>query len=160
MAQSLTPRAFWPAPRGVKVASVGLSFNTGEVVTDPSLPVEDLEANVMILQAAYVQFFSLAGRTASTTVAQAWADVSLDALLEGEARGLDLSGFLNLDLRLAVNLIGAPSMSLAEFREFVGEAGPLLGASLRVRAPTGSHDSGRRLNLGSPRGTPSSIKRP
>ena len=36
-AQELTPRAYWPAPKGTRVAVVGYSHVSGEVLFDPCL---------------------------------------------------------------------------------------------------------------------------
>ena len=38
-AQELTPRAYWPAPNGTNVVSLGYQYTTGDVVTDPTLPI-------------------------------------------------------------------------------------------------------------------------
>jgi hypothetical protein len=150
-AQSLAPRAYWPAPRGAKVLSVGYSYQRGDVLTDPSLPIEDTESETHGLTAGYLQFFNLAGRTASVSVELPWASTSLDALLENEASNRDLQGLSDLSLRLAVNLVGAPSMTPGEFREFLKDPEQILGASLRIVAPTGAYDPDRVVNLGTNR---------
>ena len=50
-----------------------------------------------------------------------------------------------------MNLLGAPSMTPDEFREFLNSPEPLLGASLRIVAPTGAYDGNRVVNLGTNR---------
>ena len=150
-AQSLAPRAFWPAPRSTNLLSVGYAFQTGDVLTDPSLPIEGTESVTHGLKAGYLRFFDLAGRTASVSVELPWASTSLDALLEGEAASRSLEGFSDLSFRLAVNLRGAPSMTRDEFLEFLADPGSLLGASLQIVAPTGAYDPDRIANLGSNR---------
>jgi len=139
-AQNLTPRAFWPAPR-----------DAGDVLTDPSLPIEGTTSETHGLIAGYLHFFNLAGRTASVTVELPWANTSLDALLEGEAASRSLTGFSDVSLRLAVNLRGAPSMTPEEFRAFRENPRPLLGASLRIAAPTGAYNPDRVANFGTNR---------
>ncbi len=42
-AQELTPRAYWPAPEGTKVVVLGYQFSSGDVVTDPSLPIRGVD---------------------------------------------------------------------------------------------------------------------
>jgi hypothetical protein len=37
-AQELTPRFYWPSPRGTKVAVAGYSHVYGDVLMDPSIP--------------------------------------------------------------------------------------------------------------------------
>ena len=150
-AQSLTPRAFWPAPRGTNVLALGYVYQEGDVLTDASLPIEDVALKMHALSAGYVYFFDLAGRTASLSVEQPLVNASVRGLVEGEEASRVLSGRADLNVRLAVNLLGAPSMAPEEFREFVKNPRPLLGASLRIVAPTGVYDPDRLVNLGSNR---------
>ena len=63
---------------------MGYSYQWGDVLTDPSLPIEGTESKTHGLTAGYLHFFNLAGRTASATVELPWASTSLDALLESE----------------------------------------------------------------------------
>jgi hypothetical protein len=150
-AESLTPRAYWPLPRGTQVLSVGYAYQSGDVLTDPSLPIEDAELETHGMAAGYLYFFDLAGRTASVSVELPWASTSVGAQVEGEARGRDFAGFSDLGLRLAVNLLGSPSMNRSEFREFLKDPDPILGVSLRVVAPTGAYNPDRLVNLSSNR---------
>jgi len=151
VAQSLAPRAYWPAPRGTYVVAFGLNHQEGGVLTDPSLPLENLEARTTALQLGLVRFFDLAGRTASLTLEAPWAETSLDVRFQGEDLHRDLSGQLDLALRLAVNLRGAPSMTPEEFRRFLADPEPMVGVSLKVQAPTGQYDPERVVNLGTNR---------
>ena len=38
-AQELSPRAYWPAPKGTRVLIAGYAYSSGDVVVDPSLPL-------------------------------------------------------------------------------------------------------------------------
>jgi len=147
VSQTLTPRAHWPAPAGTNLLSVGYTYQKGGVVTDPSLPVENVDSESHAFQASYLRFFSLAGRTASLSVEIPRVEASYSGLVEGEAARRTLSGFSDLGARLAVNLRGAPAMTPEEFREFVKTPDPILGASLLVNAPTGGYDPDKLINL-------------
>jgi len=46
VAQELTPRAYWPAPKGIKVAIVGYSHVNGDVLFDPSIPLYGVDSRV------------------------------------------------------------------------------------------------------------------
>ena len=150
-AQTLSPRAFWPGPRNTKVVSVGGVYQEGDVLTDPSLPVEGTESETRSLSAGYLQYFDLAGRTASANIEVPWVSTSLDAMFGRVGASRDIKGFADLSLRMAVNLRGAPTMSVEEFRKFVQHPKPILGVSLEVVAPTGVYESDRIANLGSNR---------
>ena len=88
--QSLAPRAYWPAPRHFNVLSVGYGYQKGDILTDPSLPIQDTQSKTHALTGGYPHFFDLAGRTASVSVEVPWASTSLDALIEEDSSGRDL----------------------------------------------------------------------
>ncbi|MFC2164269.1 transporter [Acidobacteriota bacterium] len=71
-------------------------------------------------------------------------------LFEAQARR-DFSGFNDLGITLSVNLFGAPSMTPKDFMEFRAKPHSLLGASIRVLAPTGRYEQGRLINVGTNR---------
>ena len=64
-AQEITPRLFWPAPKGTTVLVAGHSYATGGVFFDPSIPIEDADADIHAGVLAYVQTLGLWGRTSN-----------------------------------------------------------------------------------------------
>ena len=64
----------------------------------------------------------------------------------GVATEVYSSGMLDSSYRLSVNLKGAPGMQLKEFMKWRQKV--LLGASLRVIAPTGQYDPIKLINWG------------
>ena len=67
-AQELSPRAYWPAPKGTRVAILGYSYSAGDVLTDPSLPIYGVDSSINTGFLGYLQIFSLWGRTATVIV--------------------------------------------------------------------------------------------
>ena len=67
-AQDLTPRAYWPAPKGTKVAIAGYSRVSGDVLFDPSIPLFGVDSKIGTAIVGYFQTFSLWGRTATIVV--------------------------------------------------------------------------------------------
>jgi hypothetical protein len=63
----------------------------------------------------------------------------------------DFSGFNDLGITLSVNLFGAPSMSPKDFLELRTNPHPVLGASVKVLAPTGRYEKDRLINVGAHR---------
>ena len=63
VAQQLEPRAYAPIPVGVNVVGMPFVYQTGAVVTDPSLPVQNVDAEVELLAAFYDRTFSFFGRS-------------------------------------------------------------------------------------------------
>lgn len=152
-AQEITPRLFWPAPKGTTVLVAGYSHSNGEVFFDPSLPVEGADADVNTGVLAYLQTLDLFGRTSNILVSLPYVEGSTKGLLEGRPESVDFSDFGDIAVTLNVNLSGAPTMNQEEFQAFRADPKPLLGASLKIIAPTGKYDPGRVVNVGSNRWT-------
>ena len=150
-AQQLAPRTFWPAPKGTQVAVAGYSYTFGNVLVDPSLPVSDVDSRINTGFLAYLQTFNLMGRTANFLLEQPYSWGTTKGSLDGEHVQAEFSGFDDLGVTVAVNLLGAPSMNLAEFQELRAHPRPILGASVKVVAPTGTYDKNKLINTGANR---------
>ena len=147
----MTPRAYWPAPKGTKALIVGYAVAGGDVLFDPSVPLygADSELNAGVL--AYMQTLSLWGRSSNILVELPY--------VWGETRGLvgdtpatrKYSGFSDMGVSLSVNLLGAPSMNVEEFLALRADPQPILGASLKVIVPMGEYDEARLINEGANR---------
>ena len=148
-AQQLEPRAYAPAPVGINVVGAPFVYQTGAVVTDPSLPVQNIDAKVELLAAFYNRTFSFFGRSASALIAipYVWAKVSGDVF--EERRTVTRSGQGDMQLRLASNIFGVPAMTPAEFAHT--PLRPSLGASLTVLAPLGQYYDDKLINIGTNR---------
>ena len=149
-AQDLEPRAYSASPVGLNFLIVGFQRSTGGVVTDPSLPVSNVDAEVNSFALGYGRTFGLWGRQALVTVAlpYAWGDVEGD--VGEERRRITRSGLTDMKAKLSVNLLGNPAVSPQVFaREHKDRL--LLGASLTVSAPTGQYDETKLINLGTNR---------
>ena len=109
-AQELSPRAYWPAPKGTKVAVVGYQYSTGDVVTDPSLPILGVDSRINSSYAAYLQTLNLWGRTANVIVELPYLWGTTVGTLDGEPARRNFSGFADLGVTLSVKLLGAPTM--------------------------------------------------
>ncbi|MFZ0473723.1 MAG: hypothetical protein WAL94_13995, partial [Bacteroidales bacterium] len=83
-AQDLDPRAYARIPVNVTVVIAGFGYSQGGILTDATLPVEDLEAKIGSPSLGVVHSFSLFGKTAQASVAlpYAWGDVT--ATIGGE----------------------------------------------------------------------------
>ena len=147
-AQELTPRTYWPAPKGIKVAVVGYIYAEGDVFFDPTVPLYGVESKVNLAVAAYLQTFSLWGRTANALVELPYQWSTTRGILVDEPAEGSVSGFGDLGVTLTANLLGAPAMTPQEFQALRADPHPILGASLKVIVPSGKHDPNRLLNAG------------
>ena len=148
-AQQLEPRAYSSSPIGANFVGVGYAYSTGDVLFDPTLPFSDVSARLNIVIPFYVRTFGLFGRVASAglTAPGAWGTV--EGNVAEEYRSVNRSGLADASVRIAMNLVGDPALSLREFA--ARKPSTTLGASLMVTAPTGQYDSSKLINLGTNR---------
>jgi hypothetical protein len=116
---------------------------------DPALPLKnpDLQTSSAVL--AYGRVIDFWGTSSKVDVVVPYTFLSGSADYFDERIQRDVDGFADTRLRLSVNLLGAPSLSL---REFAGYRQKLLvGATVTAWAPTGQYDSSRLVNIGANR---------
>jgi hypothetical protein len=147
--QDLDPRAYARIPVNVTVVIAGFGYSQGGIVTDATLPLEDLEARIGSPSLGVVHSFGLFGKTAQASVAlpYAWGDAS--ATISGERQSTSRSGFGDMRLRFSWLLLGAPASSPAEILKAPRKT--ILGASLSVTAPTGQFFPEKLINIGTSR---------
>ena len=148
-AQELDPRLYQNVPVGLNAVLIGYGFSTGNVLFDSSLPIEDGEADVHTVFAAYVRTLDFFGRSGKVDVVLPFSDANFQGFLDGEFRTRTPTGFADPRFRLAVNLTGSPPLAAQEFAEYRQET--IVGASLQVIVPLGDYDSTKLINLGSNR---------
>jgi hypothetical protein len=151
IAQELTPRLFWPIPKGTKVFVVGYSYTAGGILFDYSIPVEDADSTINSGILAYTQTLDLFGRTSNILFNLPYSKGTADGQLLGEPVKTDFGAFGDLGATLNVNLKGAPTMNREEFLAFRANPQTIIGTSLKVVFPTGDYSSDRYINVGSNR---------
>jgi hypothetical protein len=150
-AQDLTPRTYWPAPNGTRLFIFGYAHQTGDVVTDPSIPITGVDSRIDSAVLAYQQTIDLFGRTGNFQLEVPYVDGTTTGMVSNEPGRRDVSGFGDIAATLTINLLGAPSMSPADFQELRQQPRPILGASLKIVAPTGEYEADRLINIGTNR---------
>ncbi len=122
---------------------------SGDVLTDPSLPITDVRSRVNIFGVGYVRVFELAGRTASLGLLAPFASGDVSGNVLDAPNAVHGEGIGDARMRLAINLLGGPALKPAEFMKRAPDA--MLGASLTVVAPSGQYDAARLVNVGTHR---------
>lgn len=149
MAQELEPRAYSNAPIGTTFAIATYTRQSGEVLFDPSLPVENVDATIDGVTLGYAKFFALFGRSVNFGVALPYVSGDLKGDVLDSPSEVHRAGIGDMRLRGAINLVGAPAMTPAQF---VRQRDALsVGASLSVIAPTGRYDDKLFVNVGTNR---------
>lgn len=148
-AQQLEPRAYAPSPVDVNIAGVPYVYQTGSVVTDPSLPIENVDARVNGAAVFYDRTFSFFGRSASAllTLPYVWAKATGDVF--EQTRTVTRSGLADMGFRFSTNIFGGPALTAEEFARTPPRT--TLGASLNVSIPTGQYDGAKLVNIGTNR---------
>ncbi len=148
-AQDLEPKAYSASPVGAAFLVVGVARSTGSVLTDPTLPLTDIEAKMNGVPLAAGYTFGLFGKLTLITAAvpYSWGDVS--GLVGEEARAVTRSGLTDARAKLSINLVGNPAMGLREYSKAPRRV--IVGTSLTVTTPTGDYDGEKLINLGTNR---------
>jgi len=149
--QELAPRAYWPAPKGTNVVVVGYQYSTGDIVTDPTLPITGVDSKINFAQLSYQHTLSLFGRTANVQFNVPYTWGSSNGFAEGEIRNRHISAFADARVRLSVNLRGAPTMDMVGFQALRAKPRTIIGASVLVQAPTGGYEPDKLINAGTNR---------
>src|SRR5688572_28785574 len=147
--QELEPGAYWPRPAGLNILTVVNSLNWGDVAFDASGPIDEANATINTTALSYTRAFSLASRSANASVVLPVVAGHVEGRYLGEPAEAHRFGLGDPRLRLAMNLVGAPAMTPAEFASY--HQGTIVGASITVAAPLGEYDPTKLINLGTNR---------
>ncbi len=147
--QELEPGAYWPRPTGLNILTVVNSLNWGDVAFDASGPIDEASATINTTGLSYTRAFSLGGRSANASVLLPVIAGHVEGRYLGEPAEADRFGLGDPRFRLALNLLGAPAMTPAEFATY--HQGTIVGASVTVAPPLGEYDPTKLINLGTNR---------
>jgi hypothetical protein len=150
-AQDLTPRLYWPAPKGTQVIVAGYSHASGDVLFDRTVPLYDVDSDIDVWMVAYLRTLSLWGRSSNVMLELPYSRGTSRGLIGEYPAQREFSDLGDLGFTMTVNLLGAPSMTREDFLELRADPRPILGASLKVIAPTGHYDSDKLINVGANR---------
>lgn len=147
--QEIEPGTYVNIPVGANALVVGVGRTTGDVVFDPTLPVEDAEADIYAVSLGYVRGLDVGGRSGRLEVLVPYSWGSAQGLFAGDLTKITRSGLADARVRFAINLSGAPALAPREFGSY--RQGTIVGASVQVVVPVGQYDDTKRINLGSNR---------
>jgi hypothetical protein len=148
-AQDMEPRSYSNAPVGLNFLVTGVAYTRGGLAFDGALPVTDPHLNMSSAVLAYGRVLEVWGQSAKLNVAVPLSSLTGTVDYAGQPIQRDVTGLGDPLVKLSVNLMGAPALSLKEFAAY--EQDLIVGASLRVTAPLGNYDNSRLVNLGTNR---------
>lgn len=150
-AQVLEPRSYSNIPVGMNFFIAAYGFNSGGVLFDPSVPIENANIKIHGSAFAYARSVKMGKMLGKFDVIFPYAWLSGTAEYLGQPASREVSGLGDPSVRMSVNFLGAPALSLAEFKNY--KQNFILGASMLVFFPLGQYDADRIVNLGTNRFT-------
>ncbi len=148
-AQELEPRAITNVPVGTNFVAANYSYAQGNILFDPALPLEDVQAKTHALIGGFVSSFNFFGMSAKLNVILPYAYGDWEGIYQAVDTTTQRNGMADLRFGFAFNFIGSPALKLSEFSTY--EQNTIAGFSLQMIAPTGQYFSDKLINLGSNR---------
>ena len=148
-AGEIEPRAYVNTPVGVNFLLGGYAYTDGDLATSGSSPIKDAELTMDTGLLAYARSMDIWGKSAKFDVILGYSELSGEAMVAGQSRTRNVSGFLDPRFRFSINFLGAPALSVQEFANYQQDL--IVGASVQVSAPLGQYDKERLVNLGNNR---------
>jgi hypothetical protein len=143
-AQDLSPRAYLITPLRANALNLTWSYFDGGLNFNGTVPITGATGTYSVPVITYYHSLNFFGRSANVTASVPYGVGTFQGAVLGTQTQVYRSGMLDSGYRLSVNLKGAPAMQLKEFAKWRQKV--LLGASLRVIAPTGQYDPKRLIN--------------
>ena len=149
LAQDLEPRAYSNSPTGLNFAIAGYAYLKGSVLTDPSLPLENVSNEAHIGVFAYATTLNVLGKSAKFDMIVSYTSLAAEGLVFGQPHARFVNGFADPAFRFSMIFIGAPALTVAQFKDYKQDF--ILGGSLRITAPLGQYDEDKLVNIGTNR---------
>ncbi|MGI9474533.1 MAG: transporter [Rubripirellula sp.] len=153
--QQLEPRRWSHLPIGSNFGGTGYAYSGADIAFDPVLKLDDVTMELHTLPIKYIRCFELAGKTARIDWIQTYQKATWKGLLDGSPASTSRSGWSDMALRLAVNVIGAPPLRGEEYAAYRAETSreTIVGLALLMQFPTGHYKKDKLLNIGTNRFT-------
>jgi Putative MetA-pathway of phenol degradation len=143
-AQDLAPRAYLITPVHANAITLTWSFYSGGVDFNNAVPINNAKGTYSVPVFSYYHALNFFGRSANITASLPYGVGTFSGEVGEQTRSVYRSGLLDLSARLSVNLIGGPAMKAPQFVKWKQKR--ILGASLKVVAPTGQYDPTKLIN--------------
>ncbi len=148
-AQDLAPRAYVITPLRTNAVTITYSFLDGSILFDGAVPITDATSRASAAIFSYYHSFNFFGRSANIAAFLPYGVAHFRGQVLGAETNVYRSGLRDSGYRFSVNLKGGPALLPGQFVKWRQKT--LIGASLRVVAPTGQYDPTKLINWGSNR---------
>jgi hypothetical protein len=145
-AQDLAPRAYIITPIHSNAITLTYTYSNGSIIFEGGVPITDSTASVHTPVLSLYHSLSFFGRSANITASLPYGVADFHGTVMTTETSVHRSGLLDSSYRFSVNLRGGPAMDVRDFAKWQQKT--IIGASLKVVAPTGQYDPTKLINLG------------
>lgn len=145
-AQELAPRAYVISPVHSNAIVLTWSFYNGGLNLNGSIPITGATGRYQVPIFSYYHSLNFFGRSANVTASLPYGVGNFEGNVLGTQKSVYRSGLLDVNVRFSVNLIGGPAMPFEKFAKWKQKT--LLGASIKMVAPTGQYDATKLVSWG------------
>jgi hypothetical protein len=145
-AQDLAPRAYVITPLHSNAITLTWSWYNGGLDFNGAIPVKNARGTYNVPVFSLYHSFSFFGRSANFTASLPYAVGNFSGEVLSQQRSVYRSGLLDFGARFSVNLYGGRALEPRQFVKW--RQTKLLGASIRMVAPTGQYDPTKLINWG------------
>ena len=147
--QEMEPRAYSPAPSGMQFVLLTYGHQSGDVLLDASLPLQDVTVSLNAASFGYGRTFNFAGRQANVAVLVPYIWGTAQGTVFEDQVKVRRSGGGDARVRFSTLFKGGEALAPKEFAQ--RKPATIIGASVSIVVPTGQYDPARLVNPGSNR---------
>jgi hypothetical protein len=144
--QDLAPRAYLITPLHANAVTLTWSLYDGGLNFNGAIPITGATGRYQVPVFSYYHSLNFFGRSANITASLPYAVGTFSGNALGKQTSLYRYGLLDCSARFSVNLMGGPAMQPQEFAKWKQKR--ILGASLKMIAPTGQYNPTKLINWG------------
>jgi hypothetical protein len=148
-AQELEPRTYMNIPVGLNFIAAAYGYTAGGILFDPTIPLENANIRIHGSALGYARSLKIGSMSGKVDLILPYAGLSGSAEFQGQPVTRQVSGFGDPRIRMSLNFVGSPALSLSEYRDY--KQNLIIGASLQVYMPFGQYDPERLVNIGTHR---------
>jgi hypothetical protein len=147
--QELNPGAYTVSPVGANFVGTTFQFSSGDLTFDPAVPIQEAHSRLSTIALSYGRALDVAGRSGTLLVVVPLVGGRQHGIVLGQFAEATRRGIADMQVRMGVNVYGAPAMTLRELAQSGRRTA--LGVSLTMSIPVGQYDPAKLINLGTNR---------
>ena len=148
-AQEMEPRSYSNIPTGANTVILSYAFSNGNIVSEASSPLQDLDITTHSAALVYMRTFGLFGLLSRVQATVPFVYLYGGAKLKGNDTTASRTGMADIKVKVGINLLGSPALAPKDFVRY--QQSTILGFSFVVSAPTGQYYNDKLINLGTNR---------